>query len=73
MKLGITKEYHHQKLALERRKVCHTLVYLVTLLHSSNTKDVKEVILSASSVSTNGTSVNSDASRFFVRRLYRTT
>ena len=44
MRLGITKEYHHEKLALESRKVCHTLVYLVTLLHSSDTKDVKEVM-----------------------------
>ena len=44
MKLGITKEYHHQKLALESRKVCHTLVYLATLRHSNNTKDVKEVM-----------------------------
>ena len=44
MRLGITKEYHHQKLALESRKVCHILVYLATLLHSNNTKDVNEVI-----------------------------
>ena len=44
MKLGITKEYHYQKLALESRKVCHTLVYLATLLHSNNTKDVKELM-----------------------------
>ena len=40
--LGITKEYHYQKLSLESRKVCHTLVYLATLLHSNNAKDVKE-------------------------------
>ena len=44
MKLGITKEYHYQKLALESRKVCHTLVYLATLLHSNNTEDVKELM-----------------------------
>ena len=44
MKLGITKEYHYQKLALESKKVCHTLVYLTTLLHSNNTKAVKELL-----------------------------
>ena len=44
MKLGITKEYHYLKLALESRKVCHILVYLATLLRSSNTKDVKELM-----------------------------
>ena len=44
MRLGITKEYHCQKLALESRKVCHTLIYLATLLHSNNTKDVKELM-----------------------------
>ena len=44
MRLGITKEYHYQKLALESRKVCHTLVYLATLLHSNHTKDVKELM-----------------------------
>ena len=44
MKLGITKEYHYQKLALESRKVCHTLVYPATLLHSNNTEDLKELI-----------------------------
>ena len=38
------KEYHHQKLALESRNVCHTLVYLATLLHLNNTKDVKELM-----------------------------
>ena len=37
-------EYHYQKLALESRKVCHTLVYLGTLLHSNNTKNVKELM-----------------------------
>ena len=37
------KEYHHQKLALESRNVCHTPAYLATLLHSNNTKDVKEL------------------------------
>ena len=45
MKLGITKEYHYQKLALESRKLCHTLVYPATLLHSNNTKDVKELMV----------------------------
>ena len=44
MKLGITKECHCQKLALESRKVRHTLVYLATLLRSNNTKDVKELM-----------------------------
>ena len=46
MKLGklITKEYHYQKLALESRKLCHTLVYPATLLHSNNTKDVKKLM-----------------------------
>ena len=43
MKLGITKEYHYQKLALKSRKVCHALVYLATSLHSNNTNDVKEL------------------------------
>ena len=43
MKLGITKEYHYQKLALESREVCHSFVYLATLLHSNNTNDVKEL------------------------------
>ena len=43
MRIGITKKYRYQKLALESRKICHTLVYLVTLLHSNNTKDVKEL------------------------------
>ena len=38
------KEYHYQKLALESRKVCRTFVYLATLLHSNNTKDVKELM-----------------------------
>ena len=36
------KEYHHQKLAAESRNFCHTPAYLATLLHSNNTKDVKE-------------------------------
>ena len=45
MKLGITKEYHYQKLAPESRKVCHILVYLATLLHSNNTNDVKELMV----------------------------
>ena len=44
MRLGITKEYHYQKLAPESRKVCHALVYLATLLHSNNTKDVKKLM-----------------------------
>ena len=44
MRLGITKGYHYQKLALESRKVCHTLAYLAALLHSNNTKDVKELM-----------------------------
>ena len=44
MRIGITYEYHYQKLSLESRKVCHTLVYLVTLLHSNNAKDVKELM-----------------------------
>ena len=44
MRLGITKEYHYQKLALETKNVCHILVYLATLLHSNNTKDVKELM-----------------------------
>ena len=44
MRLGITKEYHHQKIALESRKICHTLVYLATLLHSNNAEDMKEVM-----------------------------
>ena len=44
MRLGITKKYHFQKLALESRKVCHALVYLATLLHLNNTKDVKELM-----------------------------
>ena len=44
MRLGITKEYHYQKLALESRNVCHTLIYLATLLHSNNAKDVKELM-----------------------------
>ena len=43
MKLGITQEYHYQKLSLERRKVCHALVYQATLLDSNNNKDVKEL------------------------------
>ena len=38
------KEYHHQKLALESRKVCHTPAYLATLVHSNNTKNVKELM-----------------------------
>ena len=36
--------YHHQKLALESRGFCRTPAYLVTLLHSNNTKDVKELM-----------------------------
>ena len=38
------KEYHQRKLALESRNFCHTPAYLAALLHSSNTKDVKEVM-----------------------------
>ena len=38
------KEYHHQKLAVESRNFCHTPAYLVALLHSNNTKDVKELM-----------------------------
>ena len=38
------KKYHHQKLALVSRNVCHTLAYLTTLLHSNDTKDVKELM-----------------------------
>ena len=38
------KEYHHQKLALESRNVSHIPAYLATLLHSNNTKDVKELM-----------------------------
>ena len=44
MRLNITKEYHYQKLALESRKVCRTPLYVATLLHSNNTKDVKELM-----------------------------
>ena len=40
------EEYHHQKLALESRSFCYTLAYLATLLHSNNTKDVKELMVS---------------------------
>ena len=38
------KEYHHQNLALESSNFCHTPAYLVTLLHSNNTKDGKELV-----------------------------
>ena len=41
------KEYHHQKLALVSRNFCRTPAYLATLLHSNNTKDVKELALLA--------------------------
>ena len=44
MRLNITKEYHYQKLALESRKVCRTPLYVATLPHSNNTKDVKELM-----------------------------
>ena len=44
MRLGIAKEYHYQKLTVESRKLCLTLAYLATLLHSNNTKDVKELM-----------------------------
>ena len=37
-------EYHHQKLALESRNFYRTPAYLATLLHSNNTKDVKELM-----------------------------
>ena len=33
-----------RELALESRKVCHTFVYLAKLLHSNNTKGVKEIM-----------------------------
>ena len=39
------REYHHQKLALMSRNFCHTPAYLATLLHSNNTKDVKELVV----------------------------
>ena len=37
-------EYHHQKLALESRNLCHSPAYLATLLYSNNVKDVKELM-----------------------------
>ena len=36
-------EYHYHKLALKSRNVFHIPAYLATLLHSNNTKDVKEL------------------------------
>ena len=39
------KEYHHQKRVLENRNFCHIPAYLATLLHSNNTKDVKELMV----------------------------
>ena len=39
------KEYHHQNLALKSSNFCHTPAYLVTLLHSNNVEDGKELMV----------------------------
>ena len=38
------KGYDYQKLFSESENFCHTPAYLATLLHSNNTKDVKELM-----------------------------